>query len=306
MIGFGETFYKLSGSGNDFVAFDRMAAAADGALPTPEQVRALCAPGTGVGADGVVVLHPAPDVAYQLAYYNRDGSRAELCGNASLCSVRLAVELGLADPAGLRFLTDSGVLDGRIADGLPEIDLGAPAEIAESRADLLEDSAHGDERAVGFARVGVPHVVVACEDSARVDLLARAPALRHHPSLRDGANVNFVSPSANEWRIRTYERGVEAETLACGTGSVASAILLGAWARSGQVGRLRGADDGATGPDRAPGASGARSEATVIRLRTRSGLVHRVTLRKRDGEIRPSLAGDARIVFRGQLGEGDW
>ena len=304
MIGFGETFYKLSGSGNDFVAFDRMASA-EPVLPTPEQVRALCAPGTGVGADGVVVLHRAPDVAYQLAYYNRDGSRAELCGNASLCSVRLAVELGLAEPSGLRFLTDSGVLAGRIADGLPEIDLGAPTEVAEARQDLLDGSGRGDERAVGFARVGVPHVVVACDDSPSIDLLERAPALRHHASLRDGANVNFVSPTDDGWSIRTFERGVEGETLACGTGSVASAILLAAWTRSGQV----GSPGRAAGPASSAGSVAAQADhatPTVVRLRTRSGLLHRVTLRGLDGTVRPSLAGDARIVFRGQLGEGGW
>ena len=304
MIGFGETFYKLSGSGNDFVAFDRMAAAV-AALPTPEEVRALCAPGTGVGADGVVVLHRAPDVAYQLAYYNRDGSRAELCGNASLCSVRLAVELGLADPAGLRFLTDSGVLTGRIADGLPEIDLGEPTEVAERRPELIAGVAQGDERAVGFARVGVPHVVVACDDSSSVDLLARAPALRHHSSLRDGANVNFVSPTDDGWAIRTFERGVEAETLACGTGSVASAVLLAAWTRSGQVG-APGEPVGRLGSGVRFGDAIGDSAPTTVTLRTRSGLVHRVTLRERDSMTRPSLAGDARIVFRGELGEGAW
>lgn len=305
MIGFGETFFKLSGSGNDFVAFDRMAAV-EASLPTPEQVRALCAPGTGVGADGVVVLHRAPDVAYGLAYYNRDGSRAELCGNASLCGVRLAVVLGLADPAGLRFLTDSGVLTGRIADGLPEIDLGAPSEVAEVRPELIAGMARGDERAVGFARVGVPHVVVACDDSARVDLLERAPRLRHHPSLRDGANVNFVSRAADGWTIRTFERGVEAETLACGTGSVASAILLASWTRSGQVRPSQGSARHRDQSDRRSSEQLEGSAPTIVRLRTRSGLVHRVTIREVDGTIRPSLAGDARIVFRGELGEGDW
>ena len=117
---FGEHFYKLSGSGNDFVAFDAMAVESP-SLPDPARVQALCRRGTGVGADGVVVLCRAAGADYRLVYYNRDGSRAELCGNASLCSVRLAVELGHVRPDAVRFLTDSGLLTGRMRDGLPEI-----------------------------------------------------------------------------------------------------------------------------------------------------------------------------------------
>jgi diaminopimelate epimerase len=285
---FGATFYKLSGSGNDFVAFDEMEASVP-TLPDADRVRALCRRGAGVGADGVVVLGRSVGVDYQLVYYNRDGSRAELCGNASLCSVRLAVELGYADPSGVRFLTDSGELIGRMSDGLPEVDLPCASEVETDRRDLLAGGAVGDEFAVGFARVGVPHVVVACDDVTRVDLAARAPGLRHHPTLRDGANVNFVSGRDSEWAIRTFERGVEEETLACGTGSVASALLLAEWRDAGEQG-----DQDAGSP-------------TVVRLTTPSGLIHRVTLRtSTGGRRRPSLAGSASIVYQGVLGEGDW
>src|SRR5687768_7078190 len=214
---FGARFYKLSGSGNDFVAFDEMSASVP-TLPDAARVRALCRRRTGVGADGVVVLGQAAGLDYQLVYYNRDGSRAELCGNASLCSVRLAVELGYADPSAVRFLTDSGVVFGRMTDGLPEVDLQPASDLEPERRDLLGEAAAGDERAIGFARVGVPHVVIACDDVTSVDLAARAPRLRHHPALRDGANVNFVSRRDSGWAIRTFERGVEEETLACGTG----------------------------------------------------------------------------------------
>jgi diaminopimelate epimerase len=294
-VRFGATFYKLSGSGNDFVAFDEMAAD-EPTLPDADRVRALCRRGTGVGADGVVVLCPAPGLDYQLVYYNKDGSRAELCGNASLCSVRLAVELGYAAADRVRFRTDSGVLTGRLVEGLPEIDLEPPTEVAADRHDLRAACRAGDERRVGFARVGVPHVVVACAEAAVVDLPGRAPALRHHASLRDGANVNFVSPDAGGgWSIRTFERGVEEETLACGTGSVASAVLLAEWREA--------SPDQATGPGADP------VGPTVVRLRTRSGLEHRVTLRRsadQGGLWHPSLAGSARLVYRGELGEGDW
>lgn len=283
---FGRAFYKLSGSGNDFVAFDSMAEGPDAAEPTPEVVRALCRRGVGVGSDGVVVIRPAPGVDYQLLYYNADGSRATLCGNASLCSVRLAVELGHASPSGVRFLTDAGLTEGRLVDGLPEIDLAAPTEIVPDRADLLagRDAEHGAPSRVGFARMGVPHVVVLCGDVEGVAVEEVGPPVRAHPSLRDGANVNYVSRDpAGGWVLRTYERGVEAETLACGTGSVASATLLRLW-----------------------GELGAEGEAPVA-LRTRSGAILRVRLRRlSDGGLAPSLGGAARIVYRGELGEGDW
>jgi diaminopimelate epimerase len=281
----GATFWKLSGSGNDFVAFDRMAAAPDAPLPSPGVIRALCRRGLGVGADGVVVLRRAEGLDYELVYYNADGSRAELCGNASLCSVRLAVELGYAAPGAVRFRTDAGVMTGRIADGLPEIDLAAPAELATDRRDLLAPGDPPGDR-IGFARVGVPHVVIRCADTAAVDLELAAPHFRHHPALADGANVNFASRSADGTvSLRTFERGVEAETLACGTGSVATALLLAAWS---------------------PGGSAAG--ATETQIVTRSGLRHRVRTRG-DAAGRPeqvSLAGTARIVYRATLGEGDW
>jgi diaminopimelate epimerase len=131
---------------------------------------------------------------------------------------------------------------------------------------------------MGFAIAGVPHVVVLCEDVSTVDVVGRGRPLRHDPSFRQGANVNFVSRDAGRWRMRTYERGVEGETLACGTGAVATAALLAAWG------------DAADGP---------------VELRTRSGRVLRVRLRREGDRLYPSLGGEARIVFRGVLAEVD-
>ena len=281
----GAPFWKLSGSGNDFVAFDWMAEPRVADLPSAAAVRALCRRGLGVGADGVVVLRRRERVDYELVYFNADGSRADLCGNASLCGVRLAVELGYAAGDLVRFRTDAGDMIGRIADGLPEIDLAPPSELATSRPDLLPAGEPPGDR-IGFARVGVPHIVVRCADATLVDLERVAPHYRHHPALRDGANVNFASRGPDgAVTLRTFERGVEAETLACGTGSVATALLLAAWeAEGGDVGE------------------------TETEILTRSGLRHRVRTRPADASFRPSvsLAGAARLVFRGTLGEGDW
>ncbi|HEU4631176.1 MAG TPA: diaminopimelate epimerase [Gemmatimonadaceae bacterium] len=290
---FGTPFFKLSGSGNDFIAFDEMRLApAERPAWAPETIRALCRRGTGVGADGIFLLRPSADTDYELVYFNSDGSRAALCGNASLCSIRLAVELGYARPGALRFTTDDGVLTGRLAadgEGMPEFDFAPPSLVEPDRADLRDGASAVDERALGHAVAGVPHVVVLCADADAVDLLARAPRLRHHPALPHGANVDFVSQAGERWRIRTFERGVEGETLACGTGSVASALLLAAWGAAGD------------------GRGGASAAATPIEFATSSGEPHRVRLtRLADGRLQPSLAGGAGIVYRGELGEGPW
>ena len=271
----GREFYKMCGSGNDFVFLDALAVPA-GALGTEEAIRALCARATGIGADGVVYLEPAGDAAadgaaFRMRYHNSDGSRASMCGNAALCTTRLAVELGRADPAGFAFMTDSGLVRARIRDGRPQIDL-APVVGVMNEATV---GLGAGERRIGFARAGVPHLVVEVPDVREVDLDGRGRALRFDPSLADGANVNFVAPTPGGWRMRTYERGVEGETLACGTGAVACATVLSRWGAA--VGR----------------------EVTIL---TSSGRPLVVTL-PADGEARPSLAGEGRIVFRGELRE---
>ena len=272
MTKYGRSFYKLSGSGNDFVFVDARTEPA-GRLEVPEVVGAICARATGVGADGIVFIEP-PQTATQrfsIRYLNRDGSLALLCGNASLCSVRLAAELGIvSEGEDFEFGTGAGSVRGRFTSNGPEIDLQPVGQLMHrARIEPLAGEAR-----VGFAMVGVPHVVVQVADVEAVDVEGRGRPVRHDPSLVAGANVNFVSRAGDEWLMRTYERGVEAETLACGTGAVASAALLEAWGESG-------------------------SSTTI---RTRSGLPLRVRFRREDdGRITPSLNGEGRIVFRGQL-----
>jgi len=272
--GEGQPFYKMTGSGNDFVVFQ----AKRGDVPeleTPEAVQALSGRGTGVGADGVVFLEPAGKGDVRMRYYNSDGSEAALCGNASLCSTRLAVELGLAQAGGFVLHTAAGALQARIRDGLPEVDLEPVTDVRSDARDL--GPRPGEER-LGYACAGVPHVVVEVRDVESAPLTTRGPELRSHPSLRDGANVNFVAKRGDgSWTYRTYERGVEAETLACGTGAVATAIILSAWGESG--------------------------DETV--LWTRSGLPLTVTLRRDGSKWMPSLRGEGRIVFEGRLRELD-
>lgn len=269
----GRPFYKMSGSGNDFIFFDaRSDTEIAHEFDNPETVRRLCAAGTGIGADGVVFLQSDTYQSFRIRYFNRNGSVGELCGNASLCSVRLARELGIIGDGQCHFETDAGVMTGHFRDGMPEIAL---QPVRELKADIGFDRFPGEKR-IGFADTGVPHLIVLVEDTALVDVVTRGRSLRLDRRLRAGANVNFVSPAASgEFKIRTYERGVEAETLACGTGAVASAVMLEAWGLEGQVAHLR----------------------------TRSDRVLTVTLRHADGHILPSLCGEARVVFQGRIAE---
>jgi diaminopimelate epimerase len=207
-----------------------------------------------------------------MVYLNSDGSRADLCGNASLCSTRLASELGIAPSGEIRIATDAGILSARLREGVPEVDLQPVTDVRPRLPFRLTDG----EVWIGFALAGVPHLGVRCQSVDAVEVIGRGRPLRYDRSLAQGANVNFLSPDgAGGWRIRTYERGVEGETLACGTGSVASAILL---VEAGEA-------------------------ESPVRLTTRSGRTLTVRLRKSERGWEPSLSGEARIVFQGRFGE---
>ena len=263
----------MSGSGNDFVFLDGIADQVTGRRATaPELVREICAPHTGVGADGLAVLQRSAQHHFKLDYLNRDGSVGELCGNASLCAVRLGVELGYAEPDDVTFETGAGVVRGRLVDGRPEIDL---QPIQGLRQDAGIPKLAG-EVTMGFADSGVPHLVIETPNVEAITLASRGAELRSHASLRYGANVNWISDDkAGRFIMRTFERGVEGETLACGTGAVACAALLRAWGRSGD-------------------------ETELI---TRSGRVLSVVLRQTDRGLEPTLKGEGRIVFEGTLRE---
>ena len=219
--------YKMTGSGNDFVMLD-------GRFTSPDRwpatrVAAICDRRSGVGGDGLVILTPDAPGRVRMTYWNSDGSRAAMCGNAALCSTRLAVYLELAEPGDLCLLTEAGVVPGRCDGTGDQAEIRLPDVEIPSAVDGLPTAA--DERWLCFGTVGVPHLVVRVNDLEAVALPVRGRALRFDPATGpDGANVNFVAPGAasEPWRIRTYERGVEGETLACGTGAVAAAIALAA------------------------------------------------------------------------------
>jgi diaminopimelate epimerase len=222
----GIVFYKMTGSGNDFVMLD-------GRHTVPEEwsrdrIVAACDRRMGAGADALVILTPTTPGRVRMQYWNSDGSHAAMCGNAALCATRLAAYLEMAPGEGMVLETDAGLVrtrctgPGDMAEiNLPDFDLPRPVDI-EARA---------GESAFYLATVGVPHLVVLTEDVLTVDVAGRGRELRFHPALgAGGANVNFVSPpargSTDPWMVRTYERGIEGETLACGTGTVAAGFAL--------------------------------------------------------------------------------
>ncbi len=223
-------FFKMSGSGNDFVMLD-------GRHTEPKQwsaerVRAICDRRQGVGADGLVILTPEGEARVRMDFWNCDGSRANMCGNAALCSTQLAAYLKMAPGSGMHLVTRAGTFSSRCRPEPNQAELNLPDFRLPIRPAGMEGQA--GETGHSLTTVGVPHVVLEVSDLEQPALMARGRELRSDPSVGPaGANVNFVAPSTDpgRWLIRTFERGVEGETLACGTGAVAAAVALACSAR---------------------------------------------------------------------------
>jgi len=216
-------FSKMSGSGNDFVLIDnREGVLAD--VPLTDFIRNVCRRKMSVGADGMILIETAAELDFQWRFYNSDGSRAEMCGNGARCAARYAYLNGIAG-AKMVFGTDAGpiqatvnVNDGRVKIGMtPPLDYRPPFVLTI------------DGRAVEMSAIntGVPHVVITVDDIESAPVTDLGRAVRQHPEFSPaGTNVNFTcSLGPRKMAIRTYERGVENETLACGTGSVAGALI---------------------------------------------------------------------------------
>lgn len=274
-------FTKLSGSGNDFVVIDNRDNRL-GATDLPALTRQLCRHRVSVGADGVILIsRPVGNdaaVAYAWRYINADGTDGEMCGNGAMCAARFAVRAGIAEPHHC-FQTVSGVIEAWAASDCTEV------AIAMIDPGPVEHPVTIDvgNRSVSCTRivVGVPHIVIVADDAdafaddAGFDRFGRA--LRNHDAFAPaGTNVNVVSHIDDAtWRMRTYERGVEAETLACGTGAVASAIVLGH----------------------------AGLAPNPVQIRTSSGRDLTVGYTIRDGLARAvRLSGHAAVIYDGTLG----
>jgi diaminopimelate epimerase len=216
-------FLKMNGAGNDFVMLDNRGG---GLRLASEQIAQICDRHRGVGADGVLILERAKNGAdFRMRYYNADGGEAEMCGNGARCFARFANRI--AGPLEkLSFETPAGVIGAELQGELVRLAMSEPKDLRLEMTIPLPDR----QVAAHFVNSGVPHVVVPVDDLENADVRGLGSAIRRHDLFSPkGTNVNFLKERGErQIAIRTYERGVEDETLACGTGVVASALIFAA------------------------------------------------------------------------------
>ncbi|MDR1309184.1 MAG: diaminopimelate epimerase [Deltaproteobacteria bacterium] len=218
-------FYKYSGHGNDFVIIDNWNnCVPDGDLS--KITKLMCRPKFGVGADGTVFIAAGPDeVDFAVRFFNSDGSEADMCGNASRCAAHLAHQISIA-PSDMTFRTKAGSVEATVTDGLVSVMM--PKIGRAEGAALVETD--GYSQTYHRINTGVSHAVAWVDDIEDINVVKIGRAVRRHASfIPDGTNVDFVKIlSEDSLAVRTYERGVEDETLACGTGVTAAALLAAA------------------------------------------------------------------------------
>jgi diaminopimelate epimerase len=259
-------FYKMSASGNDFIMIDNRENVVDKLFPDVQGLVAkVCRRRLSVGADGLILIEKSSTVDFSWRFFNADGSEADMCGNGGRCAARFAFVNGIAGKR-MAFATLAGVMKAEILGDQVKLQLTAPTSLKLDYRIALEHR----ELFVSSVNTGVPHVIILTDnvDHAPVEELGRV--LRYHKEFSpEGTNVDFVTVvDTKNVKLRTYERGVEGETLACGTGAVAASVILN--------------HKGLTG-DR-------------VNLLTRGGEVLRVTV---GDEV--YLEGDARIIYIGKL-----
>ncbi len=215
-------FYKLSGSGNDFIvinnlnnerAFDYF----------KDIVTRVTNRNNGVGADGLIVINPDEEVDFRWDFFNSDGSVAEMCGNGARCAAR--VFSYISGKSDMVFKTLAGKIDAYVNNSLVKVRLSDPKELKED----IELELEGTKIKGSFINTGVPHLVVPVDHIEDFNVKETGKKLRFHSYFAPkGTNVNFVKHlKDNTIMVRTYERGVEDETLACGTGACATALIFG-------------------------------------------------------------------------------
>ncbi len=214
-------FKKMHGSGNDFILIDNRHGAVR-PLDVAPLARKLCRRRTGVGADGLILIEESKEADFRWRFHNADGSEAEMCGNGGRCAARFAFLTGICGPE-MTFETLAGPIRAEVKEKRVKLELPRPKDLSLD----MELELHGRTWKISSINTGVPHGVIFVDDLDSVPVFDLGRLVRHHERFAPaGTNVNFVHVE-NEGRIsiRTYERGVEDETLACGTGSVASAII---------------------------------------------------------------------------------
>jgi diaminopimelate epimerase len=265
-------FFKMAGGGNDFVVIDNRA----GLIREGDDLaRRVSTRRLSVGADGLMLIEPSARATFRMRYYNSDGSAADFCANGTRCAARFAF-LNVIAPRKMTIETGAGVVGAEISEQSVTLALSSPAQFIADRTLTLDDgrAIHGS-----YIRVGVPHYVVFVErDLWEHDIEPLGRQLRMHRDLApEGANVNFVVVrDRNQISLRTYERGVEGETLSCGSGIVASVSVSALFNRVD----------------------------SPVQVLTRSGIQLQVQFERdeREGVLRDvRLTGDARVIYRGEI-----
>lgn len=220
------SFHKYSATGNDFILID------DRSLTFPAAdfllIQRLCARKTGIGADGLILLQGGGKSDFCMRYFNADGRESEMCGNGCRSILDFARGLGIIGDTAT-FESMHSIHDGQLTEDGIRVRLNKPESLSMPGPAI--DGLDFDKG--GYVEIGVPHYVLFCEDPGIVDVTRIGRVIAHHKAFPRGTNVNFVAiDDDNALSMRTYERGVEAETLACGTGAAASALI------SAELGRV--------------------------------------------------------------------
>lgn len=214
-------FTKMNGAGNDFILFDNRTGSID---LDRNQIAQLCDRHRGIGADGILLLEkPTNGADFRMRYFNADGGEAEMCGNGARCFARFANKVGGRQEK-ISFETPAGVISAELKGDLVTLQMTEPTDLRLN----IDLSMAAENRTLHFINSGVPHVVIPVAKIDNVDVRCDGAAIRYHNMFSpNGTNVNFIEKRGpNKIAIRTYERGVEDETLACGTGIVASALIF--------------------------------------------------------------------------------
>jgi diaminopimelate epimerase len=201
-------FNKYEGTGNDFVIIDNRSLS----FPSGREIIAgICHRRFGIGADGLILIEPSDEADFTMRYFNSDGNESTMCGNGGRCTAHFAMKHGIAK-ASMRFMAADGIHHALVSDSVVNL----------SMSDVTGITGSGDTL---FLNTGSPHLVMFVDDTGAVDVKSEGRRIRYSEQYApDGTNVNFVSLREGKIVVRTYERGVEDETLSCGTGVTASAI----------------------------------------------------------------------------------
>jgi diaminopimelate epimerase len=269
------SFVKLSGAGNDYAIIDNR----QGVVPENQAdfVRKVCARRVSAGADGLLLVENSDIADFKMRYFNSYGSEAETCGNGARCIARFAYMEKIVPSGEMKFETQAGIYGAQVMDDAVKLRMGDAVGMRLDFPIKLENGLHQ----VSFANTGVPHVVYFVDDLEKVDVVKLGRETRYHQDFQpEGTNANFIRvKDEHSLDIRTYERGVEDETLACGTGCIASAIVAAA--------------------------KGKASSPIVAHTRGDYLLKIYFTLEPQ-GAKEVFLEGDARVIYRGYLLKDSW